>query len=100
MPTRTVNPHIPSDLWAWVGHRAVDTGKQKSAIVAEAAEAWLADPGPVDGEAMTRRHLRLDADLHDRLSAAADAAGCSVAEVVRAAIAAAMEAHHSGGESS
>lgn len=93
MATRTCNRHIPADLWAWVGHRAVDTGKQKSAIVAEAVEAWLADPGPVDGEAMTRRHLRLDADLHDRLSAAADAAGVSVAEVVRAAIAAAMEAH-------
>jgi len=91
MPTRTLNPHIPSELWAWVGHQAVDTGRQKSAIVAEAAEAWLAEPGPVEGQPMMRRHLRLDADLHDRLSAAADAAGVSIAEVVRAAIAQAME---------
>lgn len=93
MATRTCNPHIPADLWAWVGHRAVDTGRPKASIVAEAVEAWLAEPGPVDDEAMTRRFLRLDADLHDRITAAADAAGVSVAEIVRAAIAAAMEAH-------
>jgi predicted DNA-binding protein len=93
MPTRTISPHVPRALWAWVGHQAADTGRPKASIVAEAVEAWLEEPGPVDDETMTRRFLRLDADLHARMTAAAAERGVSAAEVVRAAIGAAMETH-------
>lgn len=81
---------LPSDLWQWVTRQHAQTGETNQDVIMGALRNWLEAPVPVDASGpgvYTRATcIRFDPAFRSELEAAAEAAGVTLAAVIRTAL--------------